>query len=54
MEEAKMGPIAMVMRRKWLEWFDHDKRGDETQNSTEVVELKTLLRKTRVKMDRYC
>ena len=30
MEEAKVEPIAMVMRR--LEWFGHVKRRDETEN----------------------
>ena len=35
-----MEPITMVMRRGRLEWFEHVKRRDETENITAVVELK--------------
>ena len=38
LEEAMMEPIAMVMRR--LEWFEHVKRRDETENIRAVVEMK--------------
>ena len=31
-EEVKVGPIAMVMRRRRLEWFGHVKRRDEPEN----------------------
>ena len=34
-----MEPIAMVTRRKRLEWFGHVKRRDETENT--VVEINT-------------
>ena len=39
LEEAKVEPIAMVMRRR-LEWFGHVKRRDETENIRAVVEMK--------------
>ena len=39
LEEAKVEPIAMVMRRRRLEWFGHVKR-DETENILAVVEMK--------------
>ena len=35
LEEAKVEPIAMVMRRRRLEWFGH-----ETENIRTVVEMK--------------
>ena len=38
--EAKVEPIAMVMRRRRLEWFGHVKRRDETENIRAVVEMK--------------
>ena len=38
--EARVEPIAMVMRRRRLEWFGHVKRRDDTENIREVVELK--------------
>ena len=38
LEEAKMEPVAMVMRR--LEWFGQVKRRDETENIQSVVEIK--------------
>ena len=37
LEEAKVEPIAMVMRM--LEWFWHAKRRDETANTRAVVEM---------------
>ena len=40
LEEAKVEPIAMVMRRRRLEWFGHVKRRDETENIQAVVEMK--------------
>ena len=40
MEEAKVEPIAMVMRRGRLEWFGHIKRKVETENIRSVVEMK--------------
>ena len=39
-EEARMEPIAMVMRRRRLEWFGHMNRRDETENIQAVVEMK--------------
>ena len=44
LEEARVEPIAMVMRRRRLEWFGHVKRGDETENIRAVVEM-TMERK---------
>ena len=38
LEEAKVGPIRMVMRR--LEWSGHVKRRDETENIRAVVKRK--------------
>ena len=40
LEEAKVEPIAMVMRRRRLEWFGHVKRRCETENIRAVVEMK--------------
>ena len=40
LEEAKVEPIAMVMRRRRLEWFGHVKRRYETVNIRAVVEMK--------------
>ena len=40
LEEAKVEPIAMVMRRRRLEWFGHVKRRNETENIRVVVEMK--------------
>ena len=40
LEEAKAEPIAMVMRRRRLEWFGHVKRRDETEHIREVAEMK--------------
>ena len=40
LEEAKVEPIAMVMRRRRLEWFGHVKRSDETENIRAVVGMK--------------
>ena len=40
LEEAKVEPIATVMRRRRLEWFGHIKRRDETENIRAVVEMK--------------
>ena len=40
LEEAKVEPISMVMRRRRLEWFGHVKRGDATENIRAVVEMK--------------
>ena len=42
LEEAKAEPIAMVMRRRRLEWFGHTKRRNETENTRAVVKLKPL------------
>ena len=40
-EEAKVEPISMVMRRRKLELFGHDqRRSDETENIRAVVEMK--------------
>ena len=38
--EANVEPIAMVMRRRRLEWFGHVNRRDETENIRVVVEMK--------------
>ena len=40
LEEAKVEPIATVMRRRRLEWFGHVKRRHETENSRAVAEMK--------------
>ena len=40
LEEAKLEPISMVMRRRRLEWFGHVKRRDQTENIDAVVEMK--------------
>ena len=40
LEEAKVEPIATVMRRRRLEWFGHIKRRHETENIRAVVEMK--------------
>ena len=40
LEEAKVEPIATVMRRRRLEWFGHIKRRHETENIRAVVEIK--------------
>ena len=40
LEEARVKPIAMVMRRRRVEWFGHVKRRDETGNIRAVVEMK--------------
>ena len=40
LEEAKVEPIATVMRRRKLEWFGHTKRRDETGNIRAVAEMK--------------
>ena len=40
LEKAKVEPIAMVMRRRRLEWFGHGKRRYETENIRAVVEMK--------------
>ena len=39
LEEARAVPIAMVMRRRRLEWFGHVKRRDETENIRAVVAM---------------
>ena len=39
LEEARMEPIAMVMRRRRLEWFRCVKRRDETENIRAVVAM---------------
>ena len=31
----------MVLRRRWLEWFEHVKRLDETGNLRAAAEMKT-------------
>ena len=40
LEEAKVEPIAMVTRRRMLEWFAHVKRRGETENIRAVSEMK--------------
>ena len=47
LEEAKVESIAMVMRRRRLEWFGHVKRRDETGNIRAVVEMKMEGRRPR-------
>ena len=47
LEEAKVEPIATVMRRRRLEWFGHVKRRDETENIRAVVELKMVEKSSR-------
>ena len=36
-EEAKVGPIAMVMRRRRLEWFTHMTKREATENIMRAV-----------------
>ena len=38
-----MEPIAMVMRRRRLEWFGHVKRRCATENIRAVVEMKMVM-----------
>ena len=40
LEEARVVPIAMAMRRRRLEWFGHVKRRNETENIRAVAEMK--------------
>ena len=40
LEEAKVGAIVTVMRRRRLEWFGHFKRTGETENIQAVAEMK--------------
>ena len=40
LEEAKLEPIALVMRRRRLELFGHVKRRYETENIRAVAEMK--------------
>ena len=40
LDEAKVEPKAMVMRRRRLEWFGHAKRRDGTEHILAVVEMK--------------
>ena len=40
LEEAKLELIAMVMRKRRLEWFGHVEGRDETENIRAVVEMK--------------
>ena len=40
LEDAKVEAIAMVMRRRRLEWFGNVKRRDETENIRAVAEKK--------------
>ena len=40
LEEARVEPIATVMRRRRLEWFGHVKRRGETENIRAVAEMK--------------
>ena len=40
MDEAKVEPIATVMRRRRLEWFGHVKSSDETENMRALAEMK--------------
>ena len=53
LKEAGEELIAMVMRRRRLEWFGHVKRRDETENTRAVVEMK-IERKTEVAVERQC
>ena len=40
LEETKVEPIAMGLRRRRLEWFGHVKRKDETENIRAVAEMR--------------
>ena len=40
LEEARVEPIATVMRRRRLEWFGHVKTRDETEHIRAVVEMR--------------
>ena len=37
-EEARVEPIAMVVRRRKLEWFEHVKRRGETEKTSEQLQ----------------
>ena len=47
LEEAKVEPIAMVMRIRMLEWFGHGTGRDETENIRAVVEMKMEMKRPR-------
>ena len=40
LEEARVVPIAMVMRRRRLEWFGHVKKRHETEHIRAIAEMK--------------
>ena len=44
-----MEAIATVMRRRWLEWFGHVKRGGETENIRAVAEMKMEGKRPRIR-----
>ena len=53
LEEARVEPIAMVMRR--MEWFGHVKGRDEIENIRAVVEMKIEgKRRSALEEDRSC
>ena len=37
LKEARVEPNAMVIRRRWLEWFGHIKRRHETENIRAII-----------------
>ena len=47
LEEANGVPIAMVVRRRRLEWYGHAKRRCETGNLRAVAEMKMELKRPR-------
>ena len=47
LEEANVEPIAMVMRRRRLEWFGHLKRRHETENIRAVAEMTMVEKRPR-------
>ena len=40
LDVARVAPIVMVMRRRWLQWCGHRRRRDETENIRAVAEMK--------------
>ena len=55
LEEARVEPIAMVMRR--MDWFGHVKRRYETENIIEVMEMEGKRprgRPDKFAMERHC
>ena len=58
MKEARVDPIAMVMRLRRMEWFEHVTRRGETENTRAGVEMKMEGKSSRgrtdVAMEMHC